>query len=121
MSNTSAQNRASPVSRQFTQEEIRSQFLSHVRHLVAYWAKLPEKTARERCEGVAFSILSTIDGCSMELPAFVLVPAPHPDDREFSRKRRENWYPDAPRVKLCDIAGALHDRLEQLYAKEGVA
>lgn len=84
--------------RALTEEELRDMLLDHVRALSKYWAELPvldkatgrELTAFDRCEGVAFSILSCLDGCSY-LPAFDLVAQPHEDDKEFHRAEGENW------------------------------
>ena len=58
-----------------TVEEVRSDFLSHVRAMAHYWANAPgtELSVQERCEGVAFSILAAIDGCAPNLPYLRLV------------------------------------------------
>ena len=87
------------MSRAYTTEEVRDQFMEHVRRLAAYWANLPDidsatgrpLTVRGRCEGVAFSILNVIDGTSMALPSFDLVAKPHEDDKEFHIENEENW------------------------------
>ena len=94
--------------RALTRDEIRSKFLAHVRAMVRYWAKQPG-TAAERCEGVAFSVLTMLDGCAADLPAFRIVADPHPDDRAFREEQGENWYPDAS--DGIDIGGALHEAL----------
>ena len=98
-------------SREFTEDEIRQQFLDHVRVLVNYWDKeVSEHTQTERLSGLAFSILTTIDGYSTGLPAFILAPCPHEDDKQFCINNEENYYPEnhESRVK-CDIAGELHE------------
>jgi hypothetical protein len=99
--------------RAYTETEVREQFLEQVRTLVRYWAgehplsNVPEDyTAFQRCDGVAFSILSLIDGGNLSLPAFKLVTMPHEQDADYHREGGENWYPDD-----IDIAGALHDGL----------
>jgi hypothetical protein len=78
--------------------------------LVEYWDTLKcDKTQRERLEGLAFSILSTIDGCSMNLPQFLLVPNPHSTDKEWRiAEHYENYFPEPQDVKH-NIAGTLHD------------
>lgn len=79
-------------------EELRDQFLAHVRAMVAYWATIPQSARpsdiMSRCEGVAFSILTAIDGCSMGLPAFDLVARPHEDDKEYLRAEGSDWIED---------------------------
>ena len=121
MSTTSRQDNSNPPPRQFTEPEVRHKFLIHLRNIVESWADETGKTDRDKCEGVAFSILSAIDGCSIAIPAFMLIPNPHPDDKNFARKQGENWYPEWSRAEACDIAGGLHEEIGQLYAKEGAA
>jgi hypothetical protein len=94
--------------RAYTEEEVRSKFLDHVRLLVSYWDGQPT-TSRNKLDGLAFSIMTTLDGGS-GLPGFIVTPNPHVDDKEFNRAEGNNWYPDD-----CDIAGCLHD---QYYKKE---
>ena len=86
--------------RAYTADEIRDRLLDHIRHTAAYWAELPDVdkatdkplTVKDRCEGVAFSILAALDGTSMALPAFDLVVMPHEDDKTYHIKNGENWY-----------------------------
>lgn len=78
------------TSRAYTTKEMRDRVLAHVRHISHYWATLPEKTDRERCDGVAFSILCMIDGVT-HLPAMTLTMEPHPDDKELQISDGENW------------------------------
>ena len=98
-------------SREFTEEEIKEQFLDHVRMLVNYWDKETSKqTQTERLSGLAFSILSAIDGCSVSLPSFILAPLPHEDDKQYAVDNEENYYPQNHELDIkCDIAGGLHD------------
>lgn len=70
-----------------TAEEARKDFLDHIRHLVQYWANRPDAL-----NGLAFSILSAIDGSSAALPAFTLTLDPHPDDKQYAIDNGENWY-----------------------------
>ena len=70
--------------------QLRDELLNHIRATARYWATLPDfdpatgrtKTILDRCEGVAFSILSTLDGASMVLPAFDLVARCAPEDND---------------------------------------
>lgn len=92
--------------RQYTTDEVREKLLSYVRGLVDYWDKT-DRPRKESLSGLAFSILSTLDGGSVEVPGFVVAPSPHESDEEYHRQRGENWY---PRVESeHDIAGCLHE------------
>lgn len=54
--------------------------------------RTPEEEIRYRCDGVAFTILSTLDGSSLDLPAFNLVPAPAEEDQAYYEENGENWF-----------------------------
>ena len=94
--------------RPYTEEEIRAAFLSHVRAMVRYWST-QAGTSREQCEGLAFSILSTLDGNAAMLPGFRVIADPHPTDQAYHEGEGENWYP--PASEGVDIAGGLHEQL----------
>lgn len=97
-------------SRAFTQEEVRDKFLSKVKSIAAYWAKLPDQTVSEKCDGVAFSILSTLDGCSMDFPACDISLAPHQDDKAYMIERNENYFEPGMVIN--------RDALHELYFKD---
>ena len=94
-----------------TKEEVKEQFLDHVRMLVNYYEKeTTKKTLREKLEGLAFSILVTIDGEDASLPSFILAPMPHEDDKQYRIDNGENYYPENHDSDVkCDISGGLHD------------
>lgn len=98
-------------SREYNEEEIKQQFLDHVRHLVHYWDEETRATSqKERLDGLAFSILSAIDGCSASLPSFVLAPLPHEDDKQYAIDNGDNYYPQNHESDIkCDIGGSLHE------------
>ena len=113
-----------------TEEEVRTRLLKHIWGSIRYWENESSKpSAREKLEGLAFSILSSLDGSSPSLPKFIVAPDPHPEDKKFSASNGINWWIDdeAKRDKShywpincdadisCDIAGALH---ESFYAME---
>lgn len=103
------------MSEEKTPEEVRHEFLSYARHLVGYWVN--EKTdPREIAEGVIFSLLVAIDGCVVGLPAFILAPSPHQDDKEDQIENDEDWYPENLDGATCDIGGGLHDDYLQNYS-----
>jgi hypothetical protein len=72
------------MSRAYTEEEARDQFLDRIRHLTRYWAKQPNQSPLERCEGLAFSVLNIIDGTSGGFRCTLdIMLNPHPDDKQF--------------------------------------
>ncbi|MEO9787538.1 MAG: hypothetical protein ABJF67_08010 [Aurantimonas coralicida] len=62
-------------------QKARDEFLYSVSMAARYWARLPDLSDRERCEGVAFSILNIIDGTD-DGPGYDLAVSPSPDDGE---------------------------------------
>lgn len=103
-------------SREYTSEEVKQQFIEHVRGLVNYWDRESiVQTQSERLQGLAFSILVAIDGCSTSLPAFVLAPSPHEDDKQYAIDNGDNYYPQNNELDIkCDISGDLHDSFYKL-------
>jgi hypothetical protein len=75
-------------------EDLRDEFLLTLAGYAHYWATLPDKTALERCNGFAFSVLAMLDGCNMGLPAFDLVARPHPDDKALLQAEGRDWIED---------------------------
>lgn len=78
------------MSRALTPEELRNNVLNHVRLMVEYWATLPGLDERSRCDGVAFSILTMIDG-SADQPPMALVTLSSDEDKKYSVEKGENW------------------------------
>ena len=62
-------------------EVLRQQFAHYIQVLVDYWANIPGLEPAARCDGVAFAILSTLDG-NTALPRF-RVSAQMPDGEEI--------------------------------------
>ena len=90
-------------------DDLRDELIQAIHEIARYWANLPDidpassrpLTIRGRCEGVAFSILSLLDGAS-DLPAFDLTVAD----------------PDDPRGGLT-ISDALHERFAMMLKGYG--
>lgn len=100
--------------REYTPEEIRDQFLNHMRHLVDYWSgeDVGTRSTKDRLDGLAFSFLSMIDGCSMAMPGFRIFPTCHPTDPDYLREHDENWYPvndDSGDMRGEITTGYLHE------------
>jgi hypothetical protein len=101
--------------RAWTQEEVRDEFIDHVNVLIQYWSD-HDGSLKECLSGLVFSILTALDGESLAVPAFKVIPVSDPEDAEFLREEGSNWYPED-----VDIAGALHDvfvRRERENSKE---
>lgn len=89
----------------YTTEETRAHFLDHARMVAMYWASVDLERTRlptqppltpvqeriERAEGVVFSMLTLLDGCT-EFPAVLLSIETHPTDEGFHKSRGERWY-----------------------------
>jgi len=76
----------------YSKEEMRQMFLDHCQSIAFFWSHLEDKTPRERCYGVVFSMLNIFDGCSDGFPAAIdLALAPHPEDKEYCTSNGENW------------------------------
>lgn len=100
------------MSREYTTEEIREQFLDHIRAMVNYWDSIPKETTKEKLDGLAFSILAALDGSSAGLPGFIVAPLPHQDDKQYNIENDENYYPENDEIEnqiKGDIAGLLHE------------
>lgn len=94
--------------RAYTEEETRELFLEYIRDLVDYWDK--EKVSRrEAIDGIAFSILTTLDGATMALPGFKVSPICPDEDIKYAKENGNNYYDES-----IDIAGCLH---EHFYKK----
>jgi hypothetical protein len=98
------------MSREKSEYEVREEFLNHVRRLVEYWNGIEKDTTKEKLEGLAFSILTTLDGESATLPSFIVAPLPHEDDKEYHIDNDEDYYPENHNANVkCDISGCLHE------------
>ena len=102
--------------REMTEEEVRQEFLEYIAVMVNYWDHTaPARTQRERLSGLVHSLLVMLDG-GTDLPKFIVVPDPHPDDREFHRGEGDNWWPENLETGVrCDIAGSLHEQWYRVY------
>lgn len=80
--------------RAYTAEEARYQFLELVRQRCDWWAAETRcQSEKDRCYGVAHSILSIIDGCAIDYPIIDLIVRSNPEDQEYFIEQGENWYP----------------------------
>lgn len=111
--------------REYTVEECREQFLQYIRELVRDRAtseipkdvrarfKNPEDEILYRCRGVAFHILTLLDGCACDMPYYrVVVDGSDENEIAWSRENGKNWWPEA------DISSAVE--LHQEFAHKEV-
>ena len=100
------------MTHEYTSGECRRLFIEHLWVMIGYWNTVEPIegeepiTQRHRLSGLVHSILATIDGVSMSMPAFMLIPAPHPDDKEDHQQRGQAWWPTQG-----DLGGFLHEIL----------
>lgn len=100
------------MSRAKTKQEVVEEFLNHVKGMVNYWENEERRpTSRDKLEGLAFSFLVMLDGGSVGMPAFDLIPSPHPSDKEYHQEQGENWY--EPEVINDNV------QLHELYSRLG--
>lgn len=100
------------MSREKTAEEIEKELIEGIWDSIWFWDTQVEGNAAHKLSGLAHSILALLDGCS-DLPAFLLVPVPHPDDKEYNIQEGNDYYPqnlDAEENVVC-LEGALHEML----------
>lgn len=107
--------------RAYTTEEARDMFLRQVAQIVKYWgddARTP--TVRGKLEGIAFSMLTALDGGSIGLPRCAIVPLPHEEDEAYLRSVGENFHPYVELPEgVPDIGGALHERIHEYFQDLG--
>lgn len=111
--------------RPYTRDEMRQMVVEQLIASVDYWSNPTlnhgplrnhtPMTVRDRVSGAVFSALSMIDGCT-DMPSMLLVPCPHPDDKEYHRQEGSDWWPDplASVNDAVDLAGELHSMFAQM-------
>jgi len=112
---THQQPTATAGSRPYTRQEAHDAFIEHVACTIDYWAggagsNVPATyDSRARIQGFAHSMLALLDGCT-DLPGWLVVPQPHPDDKAYHEDLGEKFWPPQENNEM-DIAGALHEAL----------
>lgn len=104
-------------SRVYTPDEVRDLFLNYVWHLIDYWDENGDGK-RNALEGLAHSILATLDGESAELPGFHVLPIGTLEDQEFFREQGRNWFPLCRLQNDYDIGGSLHNRFFRVQPRD---
>ena len=75
-----------------TVEQTREDFLGTVHRIADYWASCSNRTPQQYCDGVAFSILTLLDGCHAGFPATNISVQPHEEDEDFCKSIGDDWY-----------------------------
>lgn len=104
--------------RQWTNEEACERFVEHSLGIAKEWASYTEKTPRDRCEGVVFSMLAMIDGSNVGSPAFNLTPRIDPTDKEWAINNECNYYEDQPINEYISLHDLYHKILDERLKKK---
>ena len=75
-----------------SKKEMQYVFIHELVSIVEYWVNLKGVSEKEKCKGVAFSIMNIFDGTSGGFPCAIdLVLNPHPDDKQYCIENDENY------------------------------
>ncbi|BAW19157.1 hypothetical protein [Ralstonia phage RP31] len=104
----------------YTKDAIRTVVLSHVKHLCHYWANQPGHDRVDALSGLAFSILSMLDGSAVYIPGFKIIPMVA-ETKDFSEIEwcRENGHHWTHPFGEMDIGGSLHEFFHVTDEDEG--
>ena len=101
------------TSGEYTKSEVRDQYLRHIAQLCKHWeTESRAVSTKEKLEGLAFSILSMLDGSTM-LPGCMIIPMSTTYDVEFYQENGSRWYaitPENKEFEQLDIGGSLHEQ-----------
>jgi len=103
-------------SKEITRDEARYLLLTHLASLVDYWENESRATeSKKKLEGLLFSVLSALDGCSCGLPGFMLIPSLHESDKEYAIENHYDYYPHLDKLPegTYDIGGSLHEQIHK--------
>jgi len=101
--------------RPYTTEEAVNNLMEGVVHNVRYWQTQPNcGTMEDRVEGVAFSILSMLDGSQIDIPPFSLMPDVDEDYVDDCIENGDNYYnPDT--VISTMLHERFHPKMHEMY------
>lgn len=108
--------------REYTREEVVRQLVESFAKDAHYWSTVKLEKGRDnvayRCDGVAFSILSMLDGCDIGMPGFLLSVNSDEEDAEWRIKRGINYYNPDEFVNSREMMHDLyHDVVRELEVK----
>lgn len=97
--------------REYTQDECARILIDYFKIMVDYLEKEKRaQTSKEKLEGLLHSILCVFDGVTA-LPAFDIIPHPHPDDKQFHIENAENYWPYNLVINSCTT---LHNEINNI-------
>jgi len=106
--------------REYTEEETREKFLRHIWMILEHCLKNDEQmpNTQHKMEVFMHSFLAALDGCSLDIPPFIVAPIGSDENTEYFVKHGENFYPvqDQDKIK-CDIGGGLHELMYKYKPK----
>lgn len=99
--------------REYTRDEIRHALMKKIWAIIHYWKTHPDPQS-DRMEGCVFSILAMLDGSSMDLPEFILIANPSPEDKPYCIERGRRYFAMAPAgTEEANVGGGLHEIFHQ--------
>ena len=102
--------------KEYSREEVREILLKKIKECIWYWEKRDTST-KNKLSGLAFSILTVLDGDTLELPKFIVAPDPQPEDKDYCIRRYKNWFPENENDINCDLGGSLHEFFHETTIK----
>ena len=101
------------MSKELNRNEAQKEFLRHVRVMIDYWENnIQDMPSQKKLEGLAFSILTALDGCALDLPGYAVIPICSKKDIKSYIAEGQDYYEEFTNEKgCCDIAGDLHENL----------
>ncbi len=109
--------------KELTTDEIRELFLRKVWTLIQYWnsEQVREQGVESKMQGLAFSILATLDGSDIDLPGFIVAPMGCAENIDFSKEQGQDWFPvNKADSVIGDIGGSLHEQFHDVGRKMGI-
>lgn len=101
--------------RAYTSGEVTEQLMETIAHNIHYWQTQPNcGTMEDRVSGVVHSLFAILDGRTLPLPAFDLVPAPCDGDKEYHVEKGENYYDPEASIST-NLTYLLFPKLHELY------
>lgn len=99
----------------YTTQEVKEKFLNQVKLIANTWLSYENKSKEEAVNGAIFSVLALIDGCSVDLPGFILAPITSRENQIDAKENGMKYYMLNDQESVFnDIGGSLHD---QYYGK----
>lgn len=121
-----------PEERKLSVDEVRDRFLNQVEGMTKWWEKADVSNTLQngkasselqaRLEGLAFSIMSILDGSTVAVPAMIVAPLGCAEDRDYYRQEGEPLWPDNYEIESQidgDIGGCLHSLIFQKERRRG--